>query len=67
MGVSHGQRVEFDGAGGVYHTPLAGDDRLRVLVDELGMQEKIVQRLPLDTPTPPPPWSRTAQAAANGA
>jgi arylamine N-acetyltransferase len=67
VGVAHGQRVEFDGAGGVHHTPLAGDDRLRVLVDELGMQEEIVQRLPLDTPTPPPPWSRTAQAAANGA
>jgi hypothetical protein len=36
------------------------------LVDELGMQEEIVQRLPLDTPTPPPPWSRTAQATSLG-
>jgi N-hydroxyarylamine O-acetyltransferase len=64
VGVARGQRVEFDGTGGVAHTLLAGDDRLRVLVDELGMQEEIVQRLPPDTPTPPPPWSRTAQAAA---
>jgi N-hydroxyarylamine O-acetyltransferase len=62
--MAHGQRVVFDRAGGVSYTPLAGDDRLRVLVDELGMHEEIVQQLPLDTPTPPPPGSRTAQAAA---
>jgi hypothetical protein len=59
-----GQRVELNGAGGVVRKRLEGDDRIRLLVDELGMQEEIVQRLPLDTPTPPPPWSRTAQAAA---
>jgi len=64
VGVARGQRVAFDNAGGVSHTPLGGDDRLRVLIDELGMHEEIVQRLPLDTPTPPPPWSRTAQVAA---
>ena len=32
------------------------------LVEDLGMHEAIVQRLPADTPTPPPPWSRTAQS-----
>jgi hypothetical protein len=63
VGIAYGQRVAFDHAGGVSHTALGGDDRLRVLVDELGMHEEIVQRLPLDTPTPPPPWSQTAQAA----
>jgi N-hydroxyarylamine O-acetyltransferase len=64
VGVAHGQRIAFDSVGGVSHTPLEGDDRLRVLIDELGMHEAIVHQLPLDTPTPPPPWSRTAQAAA---
>ena len=64
VGVVRGQRVAFDSAGGVRHTPLGGDDCLRVLVEELGMKEEIVRRLPLDAPTPPPPWSRTAQAAA---
>jgi N-hydroxyarylamine O-acetyltransferase len=64
VGVAHSQRVAFDSVGGVSHTPLEGDDRLRVLIDELGMHEAIVHQLPLDTPTPPPPWSRTAQAAA---
>jgi N-hydroxyarylamine O-acetyltransferase len=64
VGVVHGQRVAFDGAGSVHCTPLSGDDRLRVFVDELGIHEAIVRQLPPDRPTPPPPWSRTAQAAA---
>ena len=59
-----GQRVELNGTGGVVHKRLEGDDRIRLLVDELGMKEEIVQRLPLDTPTPPPPWSRTARNAS---
>ena len=53
-----GQRVELNSAG-VVRRHLEGDDRIRLLVDELGMTEEIVQRLPPDTPTPPP-WSRTA-------
>jgi len=64
VGTTGGQRVELNGAGGVVYRRLEGDDRLRLLVDELGMQEEIVQRLPPDTPTPPPPWSRTAQNAS---
>jgi N-hydroxyarylamine O-acetyltransferase len=59
-----GQRVELNGTGGVVRRQLEGDDRIRLLVDELGMQEEIVQQLPLDTPTPPPPWSRTARNAS---
>jgi hypothetical protein len=35
------------------------------LVDELGMHEELVRRLPPDTPTPPPPWSRTAQTTVS--
>jgi N-hydroxyarylamine O-acetyltransferase len=59
-----GQRVELNGTGGVVRNRLEGDDRVRLLVDELGMREEIVQQLPLDTPTPPPPWSRTARNAS---
>jgi len=64
VGTTGGQRVELNGAGGVVYRRLEGDDRIRLLVDELGMKEEIVQRLPPDTPTPPPPWSRTAQNAS---
>ena len=64
VGVAFGQRVAYDGTGGVSQSRLAGDERKRVLIDELGINEEIVQMLPPDTPTPPPPWSRTAQASA---
>jgi len=64
VGTTSGQRVELNDAGGVSQKRLAGDERIRLLVDELGMQEDLVQRLPRDTPTPPPPWSRTAQNAS---
>jgi N-hydroxyarylamine O-acetyltransferase len=64
VGTTGGQRVELNSAGGVVRTRLEGDGRLRLLVDELGMQEEIVQQLPPDTPTPPPPWSRTARNAS---
>jgi hypothetical protein len=43
-------------------TPLADAERRRFFIEDLGMHEAIVQRLPADTPTPPPPWSRTAQS-----
>jgi N-hydroxyarylamine O-acetyltransferase len=59
-----GQRVELNATGGVIRRHLEGDDRIRLLVDELGMKEELVQRLPLDTPTPPPPWSRAARNAS---
>lgn len=65
IGITGGHQVEFDRTGGVQRTPLQGDERLRVLVEELGMAEALVQRLPLDRPTPPPPGSRTAQAAGD--
>ena len=64
VGVARGQRVAFDDTGGVSCTPLGGDERVRVLIDELGMHEEIVHHLPPDMPTPPPPGSRTAQSAA---
>jgi arylamine N-acetyltransferase len=64
VGTTGGQRVALNSAGGVVSRRLEGDDRLRLLVDELGMHEEIVHRLPPDTPTPPPPWSRTARRAA---
>jgi len=64
VGVSGGQRVELNSAAGVVYKRLAAHDRIQVLVDELGMQEDMVRRLPRDTPTPPPPWSQTARQAA---
>ena len=63
VGVAFGERVEFDSSGRVSRRRLEGDERLKVLVDELGMSEQIVHQLPADTPTPPPPGSRAAVGA----
>ena len=60
VGVAMGQRVAFDASGGVDQRRLSEDARKCVLIDELGISEEIVARLPPDTPTPPPPWSRSA-------
>lgn len=62
VGAARGERVEFDRSGACVRTPLADAERRRFLIEDLGIHEAIVQRLPADTPTPPPPWSRTAQS-----
>jgi hypothetical protein len=59
VGTAFGQRVEFDAARGVSRQRLDVDGRLRLfIIDEQGMNEEIVKRLPPDTPTSPPPGSR---------
>jgi N-hydroxyarylamine O-acetyltransferase len=55
VGIARGQRVFFDAEGGISQTPLEGNERLRVLVEELGIDEGIARQLPSDIPTPPPP------------
>lgn len=64
VGVANGHRVELDRSGGVVQKRLEGNERVRFLVDKLGMQEELVQQLPQDMPTPPPPGSRTARNAS---
>jgi hypothetical protein len=58
-----GHRVEFDSRGKATRTPLNRDAQLRLLVEELGMSEELVRRLPPDKPTPPPPWAKSAPRA----
>ena len=64
IGVAFGQRVKYESTGAVSQSRLVGAERQRVLIDELGIKEELVQMLPPDTPTPPPPWSRTARASS---
>lgn len=64
LGTCNGKRVELDAHGAVLERKVDRDEQKRVLVDELGYPQALVDRLPPDTPTPPPPGSRTAQAAA---
>jgi arylamine N-acetyltransferase len=60
VGITLGRRIEFDAKGAHLERELTGDERKRVLVDEVGIGEEIVDQLPPDRPTPPPPGSRTA-------
>ena len=64
LGTCNGKRVEIDAHGAVHERKVDRDEQKRVLIEELGFAEALVAQLPPDTPTPPPPGSRTAQAAA---
>jgi arylamine N-acetyltransferase len=63
IGVAFGKSVSLDNDGTVRQAPVSKSERNRILVDDIGISEEIVARLPDDKPTPPPPWSRTAQSA----
>lgn len=64
VGLAFGQAVSLEADGTVQQRPVSQEERVRVLIEELGLSEEIVSQLPPDMPTPPPPGSRTAQAAA---
>lgn len=65
LGIARGQRVELTGTGEIVQRRLEGNDRIRILVEELGISEEVAQQLPQDSPTPPPPGSQTARDAAS--
>lgn len=64
-GVAFGHAVSLLADGSVTRKPIAHEERNRLLIEEIGMSEEIVAQLPKDIPTPPPPGSATARAAAS--
>ncbi|MEP6546856.1 MAG: arylamine N-acetyltransferase [Gammaproteobacteria bacterium] len=54
IGTAFGQRIEFD-AGGTAQRALQMGDRLRFLVEEIGIHEELAAMVPPDVPTPTPP------------
>jgi acetyl-CoA synthetase len=64
IGAAFGQRVLIDGMGHFEERPLHGADRMRFLVEEMGIHEELARALPADVPMPPPPQSRTAQGVS---
>jgi len=64
-GAAFGHRVTLRADGSVERVAISHEERVRLLVDEIGMSEEITSRLPPDVPTPPPPGSKTAQRAAH--
>lgn len=63
VGVSGGHRIIIDPSGRVSRTPLGSTERLRFMVEEIGIAEEILHRFPQDSPTPPPPGSRTGEGS----
>ncbi|HVY70246.1 MAG TPA: hypothetical protein VHH73_09985, partial [Verrucomicrobiae bacterium] len=64
VGVAFGKAVTLRGDGTVEQRPVTHPERVRILIEEIGLSEEIVHQLPEDVPTPPPPGSKTAQAQA---
>jgi hypothetical protein len=44
--------------GEVTQVPIPHEERMRLLVEQIGLSEEIVSQIPEDVPTPPPPGSR---------
>ncbi|MEZ4334871.1 MAG: hypothetical protein R3F35_24195 [Myxococcota bacterium] len=57
-----GERVVVAADGSETRAPLPASERLRFLVEEVGLRESFARRIPVDRPTPPPPGSATARA-----
>lgn len=62
VGAAHGGRIEFTSAAPPVERPLQADERVRFLVEEIGLSEEIVRELPADVPVPVPA-SASAQDA----
>ena len=62
VGLAFGKAVSLEVNGSSRETAVTHADRVRLLIEEIGLSEEIVDQLPEDIATPPPPDSRTAQA-----
>lgn len=60
VGTGFGERFTFHPDGTVDRRPLEPRDRLRFLIEEIGIREDLAVRVPADVPTPPPPGSSAA-------
>ncbi len=61
IGTAFGQRIEIDESGVAVQSPLPVRERIRFLVEEIGIHEELAAMVPPDVPTPRPP--SPAQAA----
>ena len=60
VGLAFGKAVSIESGGSFRETVVTHAERVRVLIEEIGLSEEIVLQLPRDIPTPPPPGSQTA-------
>ncbi len=64
IGASFGNAITLHDDGRVTVKPVDDEGRRRRLIEDFGLSEEIVARLPADRPTPPPPGSKTAERLA---
>ncbi len=60
IGAAFGRRVEIDGSGHAAQRPLPAKDRLRFLIEQVGIHEELALQLPPEQPTPPMPPAPSA-------
>jgi N-hydroxyarylamine O-acetyltransferase len=62
IGIAFGNFIRLASDGKIIIRPLNDADRSKILIEQFGMSEEIIGRLPGDIPTPPPPGSHAAAA-----
>ncbi len=62
-GLAFGLAVTLGPNDEVERRPVDHEERVRILIEEIGLSAEIVAQLPPDIPTPAPPWSRTMEDA----
>jgi len=63
IGLAFGNAVTLHGDGSIEIREVDDAERRRILLEDFGMSEELVNQMPADRPTPPPPGSHTAAAA----
>lgn len=63
VGAGFGQQYRFDPDGATHQAALAPAERLRFLVEQVGISEELAAQLPADIETPPPPPNVKGRAA----
>ena len=61
-GIANGKKVTIDESREMVITDLTDEQRKKLLIDEFGIGEQLVEMIPPDRPTPAPPDSRTARS-----
>jgi N-hydroxyarylamine O-acetyltransferase len=64
VGIGFGKSVVLQADGIAQSQPVTDAERRQLLIEEIGLSEEIVSQLPADSPTPPPPGSKTAAQAS---
>ena len=55
IGAASGQRFSFEPDGALEASPLTAEERVRFLVEEIGIAEEVALRVPPDRPVPARP------------